>query len=655
MENPDLSQESDARQRVLIANRGEIARRAIRTIHEMGHESVAIYADPDEGATWVHEATIAARVGPADLEHSYLSIEAILSVAAETNSTAIFPGYGFLSEKPEFAQAVIDAGLVWVGPKPEVMAQLGDKAQARILAETAGLPVVPGHNEAQSVTELTAAAAEVGFPLLIKPRAGGGGRGIRRVDQASEFKAALDEAKQEAARSFGDDAVLLERYVHEPRHIEVQIVADRHGSVVHLGTRECSLQRRYQKVLEEAPAPNLSPQIIDGVCRQAVALASHVGYDSVGTVEFLVEEQTDSWYFLEMNTRLQVEHPVTEAVTGHDIVELMLDSAFGKPLSIESAADFDGHCFQARITAENPWDDFAPQTGQVVNAEIPADHRWDSAIEPGTVIGPHYDSLLGKLIVHGPSRQVARRRTSIALSEFAIGGIPTTTGFLHWLINQQEVKDAEASTQYIDVNLHQYVERFPEHRMVQAAIKHVVAAERQVVNGPDGAATSAWFGTGAFRLLPVPVSTPRTYRYRGELVEAEPEPDSSVEASSVRPLSNQWVSLVGATSVVVLDGHSITLEKVSRSDLWGQQADSAAGSGDHLVAPFPASVVDVSVVVGQQVQKDEVVAAVEAMKLLHSIAAPRSGTIQQVNVAVGDTVNANEILLTLEPQEEEES
>ena len=416
--------------RILIANRGEIARRIIRTAHRLGHETVAVYAEPDVDAPFVGEATMAVAIGPASLADSYLSGERILAAAAASAATAVHPGYGFLAENAMFAQSCIDQGLIWIGPHPQAIASMGSKIEARAIAERAGVPTIPGWSESQDSGELAQAAAQIGFPVLVKASAGGGGKGIRIAHASTEFANALSEASAEAQHAFGDGSVIVERYVQRPRHIEVQIVGDKHGATAELGTRECSVQRRYQKLLEEAPAPNLTPETRRAIRDSAQAIAKTMGYDSAGTVEFIVDDETGDHFFLEVNTRLQVEHPVTEAITGVDLVELMIRVAAGERLPLDPEhLRFQGHAIEVRIVAEDTSNGFAPQIGTVHQVQVPDDVRWDSAIESGSEISPHYDSMIAKLIVHGSTRDEALAKMRRALDHLIIDGVVTTAGF----------------------------------------------------------------------------------------------------------------------------------------------------------------------------------------------------------------------------------
>ena len=437
--------------RILIANRGEIARRVIRTAKRLGHETVAVYADPDAAAPFVADADHAVRIGPASLAESYLSSERLLAACADTGADAVHPGYGFLSENADFAQAVLDAGLVWIGPKPNAIATMGSKIEARRLAAEARVPIIPGFSDSQEPDDLAAAAERIGYPVLVKAAAGGGGKGIRIAETPAHFAHALSEAVTEATRSFGDGRVIVERYITRPRHVEVQVVGDKHGTVIELGTRECSVQRRYQKLVEEAPAPNLPDSTETGLRTAALRLAESIGYDSTGTVEFVVDDETGDYFFLEMNTRLQVEHPVTEAITGLDLVELQIRAATSLPLGVaQDSVAFAGHAIEVRINAEDATNDFAPQIGQVTVLDVPDSVRWDAAIELGSTITPHYDPMIAKLIVHAATREAAIARLRDGLDRLLLGGIVTNGGFHRWLIDRPEFRAGRITTRFLD-------------------------------------------------------------------------------------------------------------------------------------------------------------------------------------------------------------
>ncbi len=414
---------------VLVANRGEIALRIVRACRELGLRSVAVYSDADAEAAHVRHADDAVHIGKSSASKSYLDAEAVLAAARSSGADAVHPGYGFLSERASFARAVADAGLVWVGPPADVIERMGDKAAARAVAAGAGVPVVPGSDELADSDAAVAAAAEIGYPVLVKAAAGGGGRGIRPAASDEELRRVVVEARREAASAFGSDAVYLERALPRPKHIEVQVVADGQGGVVHCFERDCSLQRRRQKVLEEAPAPGLDEGVRRAMCDAAVALAREVGYVGAGTVEFLLDTDSGEFFFIEMNTRIQVEHPVTELVTGLDLVALQLRVADGEPLPLaQDDIECRGVALEFRVNAEDPDDDFLPTPGEVTALELPGGPgvRVDTAIAAGDVIPPFYDSMVAKLAVWGPDRAAALARGRRALAEYRVEGIPTT-------------------------------------------------------------------------------------------------------------------------------------------------------------------------------------------------------------------------------------
>ncbi len=443
---------------VLVANRGEIALRIIRACRKAGLRSVAVYSDADRDAMHVREADVATRIGPASATESYLSIPAILAAAERTGADAVHPGYGFLSERSAFARAVTDAGLVFIGPSADVMDAMGRKDKARDIAVAAGVPVVPAADS--SAEDLDAIVDQVGLPLLVKAAAGGGGKGMRIVRDPADLAAALAAARREAASAFGDDTMLFERYVEHGRHIEVQVLADEHGNVVHLHERDCSVQRRHQKVLEEAPASEISDDVRRIVTTSAVALAREVGYVNAGTVEFLVSG--GDAFFLEMNTRLQVEHPVTELVTGLDLVDLQLAVAQGEllPFSQEDVV-VRGHAIEARVYAEDPYAGFLPQAGLAEVVAWPTQARVDAALEAGQRVGTHYDPMLGKIIVRGTTREVARRALVSALDECAVLGLTTNLGFLRDLADSDEYRDAAIDTAWLDSHPDAFERRTP--------------------------------------------------------------------------------------------------------------------------------------------------------------------------------------------------
>lgn len=634
--------------RILIANRGEIARRVQRTAHRLGHETVAAWADPDADAPFVTEATIATRLGPADLASSYLSIEALLGAAARTGATAVHAGYGFLSENAAFARAVEAAGLVWIGPHAEALERMGSKIEARRLAAAAGVPTIPGFDESQDAEALADAATRIGYPVLVKAAAGGGGKGIRIVHRSEEFARALQEAKSESLRSFGDDAMIVERYIQRPRHVEVQIVGDRHGAVVELGTRECSVQRRYQKVLEEAPAPNLPDETRQGLRRSAADLARSMGYDSTGTVEYVVDAESGDYFFLEMNTRLQVEHPVTEAITGLDLVELQIRSAAGEPLPIaQDDVSFAGHAFEARINAEDASADFVPKIGTVTALRVPAGVRFDTGIECGSEITPHYDSMVAKLIVFGSDRGVARRRLAAALDELIIGGVTTNAGFHRWLVEQPPVVDGHVTTRFLDETEIEVADDRAEAR-AGASVAWRLARKADRPSGP-------WSELDGFRVTP---HAPARFVYledrHAEVHEVSvsdvvAQLDSHlVVEGDVRARWPVEVDVPARRVAINVRGTTHSFRVVSRSAHWAPAAAAGHGSATAVVAPFPAVVAEVCVNAGAEVKAGDVVVVIEAMKMLHSLTAVGPGRVAEVRVAAGDQVASHQVLVTFD-------
>ncbi|RMH83831.1 MAG: ATP-grasp domain-containing protein [Actinomyces sp.] len=652
-----------SRSRILIANRGEIARRIIRTVHRLGHLAVVAPAPADRAAPFVAEADLVVPLDGEDLASTYLDVDALLAAARRAGADAVHPGYGFLAENAAFARAVVEAGLVWIGPDPDVIATMGSKIEARRLAVEAGVPVVPGRDDIQDPAALADAAAEIGYPVMIKASAGGGGRGIRVVHDPADFAAALAAARAEADRSFGDDTVIVERFITHPRHVEVQIVADRHGTVVDLGTRDCSVQRRHQKLMEEAPAPGLSPASDEALRAAAVALARRIAYDNVGTVEFVVDAVTGAHHFLEMNTRLQVEHPVTEEVTGFDLVELQIRSAWGEPLPFTEPPPIRGHAIEVRINAEDPAADFAPRTGTVTALGVPPGVRWESGVKEGSVVGSLYDPLLAKLIVTGPDRPSALARLAAALDELIVAGIVTNTGLHRWLVDQPAVRDAAVTTRLLDetpgppvgdaadaawwaarAHLDQkaaraargpwgalWRRRFTPHTTpVTVHLRHLDGSEHAVEVPPDDVAPPRGPGPGA--------GGPSDHRPADRVVRHRDGVERGV-ACRVDP-DGTWVA-------VALDGVTHTFTVRERSEVWAPEAREGHHHAGAVVAPFPAVVTEVAVTEGDQVGAGDVVVVIEAMKMLHSLTAPGAARVAEVRVAPGDTVESGRVLVVL--------
>jgi 3-methylcrotonyl-CoA carboxylase alpha subunit len=636
--------------RILIANRGEVARRIQRSATRLGHETVAVYADPDRDAPFVAEASASVRIGPAALAESYLDPARLLDAAARSGASAVHPGYGFLSESAAFARAVADAGLVWIGPHAKAIEQMGSKIEARRLAASAGVATIPGFDGSQDPADLADAAAGIGYPVLVKAAAGGGGKGIRVVHDADHFPVAVIEAAQEAKRAFGDSAVIIERYIERARHVEVQVVGDRHGNVVDLGTRECSVQRRFQKLLEEAPAPNLADATRSGLCEAARELARSIGYDSLGTVEFVVDAATQEFFFLEMNTRLQVEHPVTEEITGLDLVALQLGCAEGDPLPLtQSDVAFQGHAFEVRINAEDPAAGFAPVTGTVEHLRVPPNVRWESGVERGSLVTPHYDSLLAKLIVHGPDRESARRRLAQGLDRLILGGIATNAGFHRWLIDRDAVALGQITTRFLEEC------EIPGDEGEETAVR---LAARAWIEARNGSRTSGpWSALGSFRVTPCPVTRSVALADRGGEVRVIeiPSDGSSLQAdlrADLDGVTHRFATsadLERRSVAVNVAGHTRTYRALSRSERWAPVAAQGHGAADVTRAPFPAIVTDTPVRPGDRVAAGDVVVVIEAMKMLHSLSARGAGRIAEVRVSEGESVESGQVLVTYEP------
>ncbi|MGI9622434.1 MAG: acetyl/propionyl/methylcrotonyl-CoA carboxylase subunit alpha [Acidimicrobiales bacterium] len=628
--------------RILVANRGEIARRVLHTAHKLGHETVAVYAEPDKSSPHVAEATTSVNIGPAALAESYLSAERILDAAVQTSADAVHPGYGFLSENAAFADAVASSGLIWIGPHPGAVTQMGSKIEARRLAIAAGVPVIPGYDASQDPDDLERAATEIGYPILLKASGGGGGKGIRIARDPTEFVTALTEASAEAKRSFGDDAMIVERFIERPRHIEVQLVGDKQGNVIHLGTRECSVQRRYQKLLEEAPAPNLDDDVRNKLHAAAVGLADSIGYDSAGTVEFIVDaDDPSNFFFLEMNTRLQVEHPTTEMVTGLDLVALQLAAAQGLALPVgQDDVAIDGHAIEARINAEDPKKGFAPQVGTITDLIVPSAARWDSGIEVGSEVSPHYDPMIAKLIVWGADREAARTSLANAIDELLVGGIVTNAGFHRWLIEQPVFSNGAITTRFLDET--DVSASLPDAQPAASA------AARAWWSAIDlSASPSPWRKLGGRHFTP-------HIRDRALILEHLDGETFEVRQSETQSADEPTVAAaaIDAARVVVnLSGQSHTFDVISRSDHWSPDAPGGHGRANVVAAPFPAVIAEVAVQPGSEVQGGDTVVVIEAMKMLHTLSATGPGTVAEVRISAGDQVASGQVLVTFDTPE----
>ncbi|MFD6227899.1 acetyl/propionyl/methylcrotonyl-CoA carboxylase subunit alpha [Streptomyces sp. NPDC060232] len=692
---------------VLVANRGEIAVRVIRTLRELGIRSVAVFSDADADARHVREADTAVRIGPAAAAESYLSVERLLDAAKRTGAEAVHPGYGFLAENAAFAQACTDAGLAFIGPPASAISLMGDKIRAKETVKAAGVPVVPGSSgSGLTDAELAAAASEIGMPVLLKPSAGGGGKGMRLVRDEAVLAEEIAAARREARSSFGDDTLLVERWVDRPRHIEIQVLADSHGNVVHLGERECSLQRRHQKVIEEAPSVLLDEKTRAAMGAAAVDAARSCGYVGAGTVEFIVPGgDPSSYYFMEMNTRLQVEHPVTELVTGLDLVELQLRVASGEALPVaQDDIRLTGHAIEARVCAEDPARGFLPSGGTVLALSEPSGGavRTDSGLTAGVPVGSTYDPMLSKVIVHGPDRPAALRMLRAALADTVILGVQTNAGFLRRLLAHPDVVSGNLDTGLVERDLSGLLpEGVPPEVYAAAALLGVPhpAPSRNRGSAPDPGpqtpdrlkmwcdpfdAVSGWRlgGTPAWTVhhVRLPGQDPVTVRTRQlgaeqEILLPADQAPPAIEARGSgggapgAPARGRIVARTADTVTVELDGvtHRFSHAASPEGTWLGRDGDSwhvlhhdpvsahgaASAGADTLAAPMPGTVTVVKVAVGDKVAAGQSLLVVEAMKMEHVISAPHAGTVTELDVSPGTTVAMDQVLAVVTPDEEE--
>jgi 3-methylcrotonyl-CoA carboxylase alpha subunit len=658
---------------LLIANRGEIAVRVMRTARRMGMRCIAVYSDADRHAMHVAEADEAFRIGPPPAAESYLNTELIIAAARKAGADAIHPGYGFLSENPAFVEACEAAGLVFVGPPASAIRAMGLKDAAKRLMEAAGVPVVPGyHGDEQDPAKLAEEAARIGWPVLIKARAGGGGKGMRRVERAQDFAAALESARREANSSFGDAAVIIERWVSRPRHIEVQVFADAHGNVVHLFERDCSLQRRHQKVIEEAPAPGMTPELRATMGAAAVRAAQAVGYRGAGTVEFIVDTsgglRPDGFYFMEMNTRLQVEHPVTEAITGHDLVEWQLRVAAGEPFTLrQDQLSVRGHAFEARIYAEDAARNFAPATGRITTLALP--HlvaRVDTGVRAGDEITPYYDPMIAKVIVHGRDRETALRKLSVALEATLVAGTVTNVAFLTALARHPGFAAGDIDTGLIERELATLTAEVapPAEAIALAAVAACGLVDPTAVGAPDDpwSTLTAWRHWGPAHLhavldhrdtrIDASVLAHEGRRFRvsssaGDVEFSIERVDGGlVRFESDGRVRDASVTMLPGEITVRLDGHTLV---VGVPDALDGGEDDDAGE-DSVRAPIPGLVKVVRASAGQAVGKGDPLLVLEAMKMEHTLAAPRDGRVAEVLAAAGELVQEGAVLVRLEPE-----
>jgi 3-methylcrotonyl-CoA carboxylase alpha subunit len=636
---------------LLIANRGEIACRVIRTARRLGLRTVAVYSDADAAALHVEMADEAVRIGPPSARDSYLKSDAILAAARATGAEAIHPGYGFLSENPEFAEACVAAGIVFVGPPPGAIRAMGLKDRAKAIMAKAGVAVVPGYfGDHQSAEHLKKEADKIGYPVLIKAVAGGGGKGMRRVDTAKDFAAALEGAKRESKSSFGDDRVLIEKYVARPRHIEMQVFADSHGNAVHLFERDCSLQRRHQKVIEEAPAPGMPSAMRKAMGEAAVKAAKAVGYVGAGTVEFIADAseglKADRFWFMEMNTRLQVEHPVTEAITGLDLVEWQLRVAAGETLPRkQSELKIDGHAIEARLYAEDPNKGFLPSVGRLERLRLPDGDgiRVDSGVREGDEVSVFYDPMIAKVIAHAAAREAAAATLAHALATSEVAGVQANAGFLVRALREPDFLAGDIDTGFIERHREALipVESVPRPEIVARAALYRVEARAKASTSSD-----PWNAQDGFRLSGEAREIVE-FAVEGKRVAVEivhrrgGDMTLSIAGKSVAPAHASAMRLASGDIAVMEAGDTWT---IALHDPFAE-AEGHGTASDRIVAPMPGKIVQLLVRPGESVTRGQPLAVLEAMKMEHTLAAPVDALVASVDAAAGDQVGEGAVIV----------
>ncbi|WP_035871838.1 acetyl/propionyl/methylcrotonyl-CoA carboxylase subunit alpha [Cucumibacter marinus] len=656
--------------KILIANRGEIACRVIDTAQRLGIATVAVYSDADRDALHVRRADEAINIGPAEAKQSYLNQQAVLTAARETGADAIHPGYGFLSENADFARAVETAGLIFIGPPASAIRAMGLKDAAKAAMEKAGVPVVPGyHGDSQDPDFLAKKADEIGYPVLIKARAGGGGKGMRRVEHAAEFRSALESAQREGEAAFGDPACLIEKYISTPRHIEIQVFADAHGDAVHLFERDCTLQRRHQKVIEEAPAPGMTEAMRQKMGEAAVAAAKAIGYRGAGTVEFIADASAgldeNRFYFMEMNTRLQVEHPVTEMITGTDLVEWQIAVANGEPLpKTQDELAITGWAMEARLYAEDAEKGFLPATGTLHHLRFPADARIETGVAEGDSLSPHYDPIIAKLVVHGPDRETARLKLEQALEGTQIAGTVTNLGFLVRLIRDRAFVEGVMDTGLIDRELDQLTEATPPSPLAIALAAIQAAGFLDPAHGTD-----VWDRLTGFRLWgEAHRDVSLIHRNDPLRVRLTGTPEMGFTAHwGDHEVHLSCSTKTGGGLTVRADGHAFPASAAVHAGgvtvfVQGETTDFAlpdplqgsletADHSDEITAPMPGTIKLVATAQGEAVEAGQPLIVMEAMKMEYTLTAPRNGTIATLNAGLGDQVADGAVLATLVPEE----
>jgi len=651
---------------LLIANRGEIACRVIRTARAMGLRTVAVYSEADANALHVAEADEAVLIGPARASDSYLNIARILAAAKSSGAEAIHPGYGFLSESAEFAQACADAGLIFVGPTADMITAMGSKSGSKALMEKAGVPLVPGyHGDAQDDDTLANAANRIGFPVLVKASAGGGGRGMRVVRSAEELAPAIVSAKREAKAAFGDDRMLIEKYVDNPRHIEVQVIGDSHGNLLSLFERECTLQRRHQKVIEEAPSPTLDDAQRETVCAAARKAAGAVNYVGAGTIEFVSDGK--DVFFIEMNTRLQVEHPVTELITGVDLVEWQLRVAFGEALPLkQDQIKLNGHAIEARVYAENPDKNFMPSVGRISAWRMPTDIgglRIDAGYRAGDMVSPNYDAMLAKIITWAPTRATAIDALGRALDETDIRGIITNTAFLSKLVTHPDVRANKVTTGFIERELDALTTGASAVSDLElaASVAGIVASEQAAAQSePSPWQTAGWMPVGRrnrlFRFKRGQDEWPVTLRYGGgsSLLVIGDRELAYASTAAGDGLIDLTLDGIRSRITAIVEGHELYVRtRNGRFDLhwvdpFGGDDEETTGE-DKIVAPLPGTVVALLAEEGAVLEKGAAILTLEVMKMEQTLRAPFAGVLKQLKCKVGDVVGEGAELAEIEP------
>jgi acetyl/propionyl-CoA carboxylase alpha subunit len=651
---------------VLIANRGEIARRIIRTARRLGISTVAVFSEADAAASHVKEADFAVAIGPAPARESYLRGDAVVAAALASGAEAIHPGFGFLSENADFAEQVIAAGLVWIGPPPAAIRAMGPKDAAKKMMAEAGVPVTPGYlGEDQSPATLAREAAAIGWPVLIKAVAGGGGKGMRKVEAAADFEEALSSARREALSAFGDEKVLLEKYVSRPRHIEVQVFADAEGHVVHMFERDCSIQRRHQKVIEEAPAPGMKAATREALCASAVRAARAVGYQGAGTVEFIADAsdglRADRIWFMEMNTRLQVEHPVTEAITGLDLVEWQFLVASGEPLPLtQDQITMSGHAIEARLYAEDPANGFLPSVGTLSTFHVPDDVRVDASVVEGDTVSPHYDPMLAKLICHRPTRREAAGDLAAACASVRAWPVRTNAWLLARSLTDPDFLQGDIDTGFVE----QRAVTLASRPMADSRIHAAGAAALALAQASGGRERDPWDGgLSCFRVNETAASPMRMYE-DGQPIDLMltslgadgDEMSASVDGAPVRVSRSRggellvggrayWTAVGANGEEVVFDGGA-----AFAFNLAAPGAAREAGGGDGVLrTPMPGRIVAVAVRVGDSVKSEASLVTLEAMKMEHALKAPFDGVVIEVTAKEGDQVAEGVVVVRLEP------